>query len=97
MSEPMIWNKNRDHVPADAVYVGRPSRWGNPFKMEREADRDRVCDAFEKYAIERVRQEPSWLEPLTDKDLVCWCAPKRCHAETLRRLANAPLSTADSR
>jgi hypothetical protein len=26
--------------------------------------------------------------PLVGKDLVCYCAPRRCHAETLLRLAN---------
>ena len=31
-----------------AVYVGRPSPLGNPFAMKSEADRDRVCDAYDK-------------------------------------------------
>ncbi len=26
---------------------------------------------------------------LKGKDLVCWCAPKACHAETIMEIANA--------
>lgn len=78
-----------DHgIGPDVVYVGRPSVWGNPFTMKDEADRDRVCDLFDKYAAWRLQYEPEWLLPLRGKVLGCYCAPKRCHAETLDRLAN---------
>lgn len=38
------------------------------------------------------------LHELTGRDLVCWCAPLRCHCETLLRLANpeAPAETTKS-
>lgn len=76
--------------PADAVRVDRGSNWGNPFVMAGQSDqeRNRVCDLFEQYAAWRLAIEPAWLEPLRGKSLACWCAPKRCHAETLLRLAN---------
>lgn len=79
-------------VPAGAVLVDRSSDWGNPFVMHGEADRDRVCDLFADYAQWRVARQPDWLEPLRGKDLACWCAPKRCHVETLRELANRPVA-----
>lgn len=85
-----VFNKKRELYPPDAVYVGRPSPWGNPFVMMTENDRNQVCDKFEAYARERLRREPDWLEPLKGKDLVCYCSPKRCHADTLLILANAP-------
>ena len=69
-------------------FVDRGTDWGNPFIMDQENERDYVCDMFEKYAIWRLSVEPNWLAPLRDHHLVCHCAPKRCHAETLRRLAN---------
>lgn len=52
-----------------------------------------ACSEFEEYASLRLADEPDWLEPLRGKSLVCWCKPKpesavKCHAETLRRLAN---------
>lgn len=31
-------------MPAGAVYVGRPTRWGNPFQVVREGDRWTVVD-----------------------------------------------------
>ena len=69
-------------------FVDRGTHWGNPFIMGSEKERDYVCAMFEKYAIWRLTVEPTWLDPLRGQHLVCHCAPKRCHAETLRRLAN---------
>lgn len=80
--------KGAPAAPSDAVYVGRGTPWGNPYIMRQENKRHFVCDLFEEYAIERLEKEPGWLEPLRGRALVCWCAPKRCHAETLLRLAN---------
>lgn len=75
-------------MPEDAVYVGRPSEWGNLFKIGRDGTREEVIKAFEAYALERLKRKPDWLAPLRGKDLVCWCAPKACHADVLLRLAN---------
>lgn len=85
---PKVWNKRHKDAPADAVYVGRPTKWGNPYAMRNESDRERVCEAFEQHALKRLETDPHWLDPLRGKDLICFCAPKRCHAETLIRLAN---------
>ncbi len=85
---PKVLNKKTHGVPPSAVYVGRPSPFGNPFPMRQEADRDAVCNLFDAWLeknpalIERAKRE------LRGKDLVCWCAPLRCHAETLLRIAN---------
>ena len=70
------------------VIVDRSSPWGNPYFMKTEAQRGEVCDKFEPYAVDRLKKEPRWLDHLRDQNLACWCAPKRCHAETLMRLAN---------
>ena len=81
------------------VYVGRGNlRWGlvrsvfhNPFTR---GSRDKMCDDFEvmiqhdPHLRDRVRRE------LCGKDLGCWCAPARCHADTLLEIANAPLDDA---
>lgn len=87
---PRVLNARIDGNPEGAVYVGRPSPWGNPYVMRRERDRDEACDRYEQWIstrpelIERAKRE------LRGRDLVCWCAPKRCHAETLLRIANEP-------
>ena len=87
MSEPKIFNL-RSGCQSGVIRVDRGTDWGNPFIMDGERERDRVCDLYEQYAKWRLTIDPLWLEPLRGKDLACWCAPKRCHAETLRRLAN---------
>ena len=89
---PKILNK-RSAAPATGMSVDRGTEWGNPFIMKSERDRDKVCAQFEAYARWRLTIEPEWLLPLRGQDLACWCAPKRCHAETLLRLANAPAAT----
>ena len=81
---PKVLNKKTDPIPPDAVYVGRPSKWGNPFSMRGEADSDVVCDLYEQY-LDANHIDYS---ELRGKDLVCWCAPLRCHADSLLRRAN---------
>ena len=84
-----IYNRSKPStIPEGAIYVGRGTDWGNPFVMRSEADREDVCNQFELYALWRLRLEPDWLKPLKGKNLVCHCAPKRCHAEMLMKLAN---------
>ena len=98
---PQTYSKRRGAVPppAGAVLVDRTTPWGNPFTMTHEGgagigSRNWACDEFEKYAAARLEREPGWLEPLRGKDLICWCQspgeenPKRCHAQTLVRLAD---------
>jgi hypothetical protein len=86
----------RDAKLAKAVKVDRSSAWGNPFIMESESSRDYVCDLYEQYAKWRLTVEPDWLTPLRERNLACWCHPKRCHADTLLRLANTMTETAIS-
>lgn len=89
---PRVLNKRIHGVPAGAVYVGRPSPWGNPFHMREEAERDKVCDLFEAALLRKFEHDPDakrrLKEALRGKDLVCWCAPKRCHADVLLKYAN---------
>lgn len=83
-----VLNKKVCGVPAGAVYVGRPSPWGNPFAMRAESERALVVRRFEDYARQRLGREPHWLDALRGKDLVCFCAPRACHADVLARLVN---------
>jgi len=71
----------------DRVYVGRPSKWGNPFVIGRDGSRN---EGIAKYRAGIVQQSVllAALHELRGKDLVCWCAPERCHAGLLIELAN---------
>ena len=85
--KPRVFNKSRD-LPTGCIYVGRPSQWGNPYKISKSNTRTEVIERFEQYAKHKLKETPNWLEPLRGKDLLCWCAPKPCHADILLRLAN---------
>jgi len=90
---PRVLNKHDHGVPAGAAYIGRGSIWGNPFVIGRDGSRDAVCDKYEALLATR----PDLIARLPDlrgRDLVCFCAPRRCHGDTLRRLANPQLCEA---
>jgi hypothetical protein len=83
---PKVLNKSRDYIGSDAVYVGRPSPWDSPFRGQTRdinVTRHREWLLSRPDIIEKVRRE------LRGKDLVCWCAPLPCHADTLLEIANS--------
>ena len=72
-----------------AVYIGRGSKWGNPFIIGKDGNRTEVIAQFRAYAEKRLVQEPEWLEPLRGKDLTCYCYPERCHGDVIVSLIEA--------
>jgi len=83
-----VLNKRTDKIPPDAIYVGRPSKWGNPFRVTANCPRGEAIVKFRAYASARLSTDPRWLDELKGKDLVCWCSPLPCHADVLLELAN---------
>ena len=82
---PQVLHKREMHP--GAVYVGRPTIWGNPFVIGQDGDRGQVIHMYERYLLE----SPHLLDRLSElrgKDLVCWCSPKACHADILLKYAN---------
>ena len=74
------------------VYIGRPSKWGNPFLINAVRDRDA---AVEQYA-EWIKTQPGLLASipeLKDRRLGCYCAPLRCHGDVLAALADSAFET----
>ena len=95
----VIFNKTSDkNIPKNAVYVGSPTKWGNPYihtdnkrigdKLIRSMSRETVVKKFNIYACARLVDEPHWLDALSGRPLICWCYPKSCHAKVLYHLAN---------
>lgn len=70
------------------MYIGRGSPYGNPFVIGKDGDRDSVCDKFETYLSNNEALMDSVVKNLVGKDLVCFCAPARCHGDILLKLAN---------
>ena len=83
MTVPRVFNRHIDPT-ADAVYVGRGTPYGNPFRIGRDGTRDEVCDRFEREILPTLD-----VSALRGKSLMCYCAPRRCHADALLRKANA--------
>lgn len=80
-------------MPPNAVYVGRPTEWGNPFHGEGPFDRALVAGHYRRWLhspnSSLLRERVVAL--LRGKDLVCWCPlDGPCHADALLELANQP-------
>lgn len=89
-------------MPAGAVYVGRPSDFGNPFSGPRAAHRYRrwLSGKMGRAEFYKLRSD-TWslhfdrrrivrrLDELRGRDLACWCdLDAECHADVLIELAN---------
>lgn len=80
-------------LPEGAVYVGRPTKFGNPFKVEKPSDRGQAVLKFKEWIYTQPQLIEAIQRELRGKDLVCWCAPRACHADILLEIAN-PKETA---
>jgi hypothetical protein len=81
---PRVLNKHHyDGYPPGSVYCGRGSPWGNPFVIGKDGTRDEVCERFEREILPKLD-----VSKLRGRDLVCFCAPKRCHCDALLKKAN---------
>jgi hypothetical protein len=83
MPAPQVYNKHHGDAPADAIYIGRGSPWGNRFVIGEHGDRDQVINRFE---CEQLRDMD--VTPLVGKSLICFCAPHRCHGDPILLKAN---------
>ena len=81
-------------MPEGAVYVGRPTKWGNPYEITDEQSRAEVVDLYRKHWWKKNgvwRFDASGLDvsELRGKDLMCWCPlDQPCHADVLLEMAN---------
>ena len=80
------------------IYCGRGTPLGNPYYMKNEQERDRVCDAYEDWfpamleassqqcdGMRMMLTKINKLASVGDVHLQCFCAPKRCHCDTIKR------------
>lgn len=75
-------------MPKGAVYVGRPSQWGNPIPIKPTghfdaAGRAQYVASLSRAELNAIRRE------LRGKTLACWCRlDQHCHADVLLEIAN---------
>ena len=82
----------------NAVFVGRPSKWGNPFshipsdnphrRVIKVASRERAIACYREWLAKHPQLIEDAKKELRGKHLVCYCAPMRCHADILLEIAN---------
>ena len=67
------------------VYIGRGSKWGNPFKIGVDGNRDQV---IAKYYAWILTQEYllADIDELKGKVMGCYCKPLACHGDVLTSL-----------
>ncbi|MGD7788186.1 DUF4326 domain-containing protein [Propionibacteriaceae bacterium Y1700] len=91
-------------MPEGAIYVGRGTKWGNPWRVGDQLMTSagspngvRYCREFditpaiatEFYRIAFLLDAEDIRAELAGRDLACWCAlDQPCHADVLLDLAN---------
>ena len=91
---PKVWNKRDPNCPKDAIYGGRPGKWGNKYRIgapHPETGKPMTRGDVIYLHRKEIENDPEKLEELKQyrgKDWVCWCAPLPCHCDTLLELAN---------
>jgi hypothetical protein len=87
-------------MPENTVYVGRGSKWGNPYRVI-DGQRGPAVAAFETMLMRAPMNEAGQIiyqtirEELAGKNLACWCpleyfdgSKSPCHADVLLEIAN---------
>lgn len=85
---------NKYKEPYD-VYIGRGSKWGNPFTHISKGTKAKYVVSSREEAIEKFREYIlhgdgknllNDLKELEGKTLGCFCKPKSCHGDVLVEL-----------
>jgi hypothetical protein len=84
MTSPTVVHRTDPHD----VYIGRGSRWGNPFRITSTEPRDVVIEKYRKHLLGQVDRGEVTLHDLASlggKRLGCFCSPRACHGDVLVR------------
>ena len=99
MKEPYRIQRKRSsgwRMPENTVYVGRPTKWGNPFAIGKKnpcgtitKDHRHAVSLFVGFAPQNEKLVTAAKKELRGKNLACWCASDQpCHADVLLKIAN---------
>lgn len=70
------------------VFIGRPSKWGNPFVIGRDGTREEVIEKYKQW----IKNQPDLLRlapiELKGNKLGCFCKPLACHGDILAKIAD---------
>jgi hypothetical protein len=96
-----IMNLKHNPNPGKIIdfFIDRRSPVGNPFAMKTESERNFVCDQYQTWfdlIMDGLGEPPlnfkEYINTMRDThkrfgniNLWCWCAPKRCHGNTIKQ------------
>jgi hypothetical protein len=85
--EPRVAHKRE---ASGGVYIGRPTKWGNPFTICPGRTREQAVAEYRSWIMDPLREQlrADARRELRGKVLVCWCAPRPCHGDVLLEIAN---------
>jgi hypothetical protein len=91
-----VWNKRFSGVPREAMYVGRPTMWGNPIVVRPGVTHKLAVAAFTLGVLESEDRDFQLIRrglfngALMGRELVCWCTTRSgagvCHAKVLAQM-----------
>ena len=94
-----VVNKKTHRPTPQDVYIGRPSILGNPYThlmnislgLVRVDTRDQAVEYYEEWLRKCVNLQIKEIlgalrEIKEDSNLVCWCAPQRCHGDVIMKV-----------
>jgi hypothetical protein len=68
------------------VYIGRGSKWGNPFAIGKDGTREEVVEKYRDYLWKKIVSREILIGEILELDgnrLGCYCSPKLCHGNVL--------------
>lgn len=68
------------------IYIGRGSKWGNPFVVGKDGTRAEVIQKYKDYIRSRFDLVADAQRELKGAVLMCYCKPKACHGDVLVEL-----------
>lgn len=77
----------------DTVFIGRPTPWGNPYKMGRDGTREVVIAKYKKWLAKQPALRDRMRAELRGKKLFCPCGhggKKPCHGDVVVQVAETP-------
>lgn len=86
----IVFIKNEEGIKER--YPKNNSIFYNPYKINKDGDRNEVIEKYKIYIINRLKNENDLLKELLklkNKNLGCWCYPERCHGDILKEIINS--------
>jgi hypothetical protein len=79
------------------VFIGRPSKWGNPFTHLQHLGgplvivdtREEAVARYEEWLMSQPELVAAAKKELRGKVLGCFCSPLSCHGDVLLKVANS--------